>query len=160
MMHTREPSCDHDWGNSETSEGSRPKLTLTCMTGSDRIYACCIQNNNNNMLGKKMHMYASVCAFVNICVHGLCRDFFLFVCLFLDDWLCVSVCERFFFSLLYGQCRSINNARLAEVKKACVWWKSRGGGRGKETMGDKENEEMGKCRAESGDKQAGRSVEG
>ena len=60
VIHTRELSCDHDWGNSQTSEGSRPRLTVTCMTGSDRIYAYCIQNNNNNnnnMLEKSAHAY-------------------------------------------------------------------------------------------------------
>lgn len=28
VMHTREPSCDHDWGNSEASEGSCPQAYL------------------------------------------------------------------------------------------------------------------------------------
>ena len=51
-----------------------------------------------------MHFYATV----NICVHG-----------FLYDWLNVSRTVQCF-PLLYGQCRSINNATLAEVKEACV----------------------------------------
>lgn len=38
----------------------------------------------------------------------------------------------------------INNVALSEVKEACVSWGGvKGGGRGKETVGDKEKEEMG-----------------
>lgn len=46
---------------------------------------------------------------------------------------------------LYGQCRSINNATLAEVKEACVSGGSAGGEEGeKGDRRDKENEVMGK----------------
>ncbi len=55
------------------------------------------------------------------------------------------------FSLLYGQCRSINNAALAEVKEACV---SGGSAEGEEEgERDKENKAMGKWRGEDGTKQ-------
>lgn len=46
---------------------------------------------------------------------------------------------------LYGQCRSINNATLAEVKEACVSGGSAGGEEGGEGhRGDKEDEVIGK----------------
>lgn len=53
------------------------------------------------------------------------------------------------FSALYGPCRSINNATLAEVKEAC------GSIEGvekeeKDIVGDKENEEMGAWRRKDG----------
>lgn len=55
------------------------------------------------------------------CLQGLMHAWEL-VCMvwhgiYLYGWLCISDCERF---PLYGQCRSINNATLAEVKEACV----------------------------------------
>ena len=115
-MHTRELSCDHDGGNTAASEESCPRLTLTCITGSDRIYACSIQNNNNNNMFKikytctvAMHMYASA-------PHASVSIRVLFV------WLAVHVSQTAVsvFSTVYGQCRSINNATFAEVKEACV----------------------------------------
>lgn len=117
VMHTREPSCDHDWGNREASEEICPRLTLTCITGSDRIYACCIKNNNNkNMFKKKKCAHAQQsCTWPCICMH-------VFV------WLSVHL-RLWMFSPLYGQCRSINNATLAEVKEACM---SGGGTEGEE----------------------------
>lgn len=53
-------------------------------------------------------MYARAHACVGICVHE--------IRIYLYEWLCISECE----CILYGQCRSINNATLAEVKEACV----------------------------------------
>lgn len=127
MMHTREASCDHDWVNSEASEGSRPRPTLTCLMGSDGIYACCIQNNNNiNMYTCTTDMHVCPC----ICMHGanefgsMCVDGFMFGSFCMTG--CVS--QTASVSLLYGRCRSINNATLAEVKEACVSGGRVGGG--------------------------------
>lgn len=55
---------------------------------------------------------------------------------------CAFVTVSAFFQQ-YGQCRAINNVALAEVNEVCV----SGGSmeeKGKWTVGDKENKEMGK----------------
>lgn len=65
------------------------------------------------------------------CLQGLMHAW-EFVCMVwhgisLYGWLCISDCECF---PLYGQCRSINNATLAEVKEACVSGSVEGEGEG------------------------------
>ena len=132
--------------------GVAPGYTLTCMTGSDRINACCIQNNKNNMFKKKntctcsteVHGHAYACSSSCICehlraVHSMCSRLFV--------RLAARLRQNVFSAVLYDQCRSINNATLAEVKEACVSGGKRRRGRKKENevVGNKENEAAGEC---------------
>lgn len=135
-MHSGEPGCDHDWGNSEPWEGSRLRLNFRCMMGSERIYACCVQNNNNSShddddnntiqksLVRKSHAHTHARTPAS---HAWPR---IFVCMgririSLPGWA-VHLRLRMH-SPLYGQCRSINNATLAEVKGGLRVWRRRSG---------------------------------
>lgn len=54
-------------------------LLLTCVTGSDRIYSCCVQNNNsNNNMFKKATRKEQACA----CGHAYACSciFYAFMC--------------------------------------------------------------------------------
>lgn len=72
-------------------------------------------------------------------VHSMCSRFLVR----LAAWFRQNV----FSAVLYVQCRSINNATLAEVKEACVSGGKhrRGRKKEKEVVGNKENEATGKC---------------
>lgn len=135
VMHTRELSCDHDWGNSEASEGSCPGLNLRCNDQIEYMHVvyrtktktCSKINAHSQQMCTWPCMFARAHACVRICVYEMCTHLFVWVAVHLWLWM---------HSALYGQCRSINNATLAEVKEACVsGWNVEGEEEGEMMMG-------------------------